>query len=263
MSDFGDHQEEIAVWQQRLQASLTDPNGWLSLVSLTWLEEGDNRCGTAENMAVKLPCGAPDWAATYQLKNGQVNCKMEEVEGLVSTSADECDMQYSSFKWQLIERGGKYGIRVRDTLLPARIRLRPRIFYPVDANMRVCAQVNTLSGTDSIRLRNVLDMEYAIQLVAIVRFELQGEQYELLALDGGPDDLFLILTDETTGELTYGGGRYLYCPRPDVNGQTIVDFNKLYNPPCNFTDYATCLLPPAENHIPLTLTVGEQIYGDH
>jgi uncharacterized protein (DUF1684 family) len=172
-------------------------------------------------------------------------------------------MQSGSVSWEVIERGGRYAIRMRDTLRPARIRLRPREYYPIQPAYRVCAQVLPLEEGDSIQLRNVVNIEYALPLAGKLRFELAGETHELLALDGGPYHLFLAISDETTGEMTYGGGRYLACPRPDARGETVLDFNQLYNPPCVFTDYATCLLPPQENHIPVALEVGEKTYGGH
>jgi uncharacterized protein (DUF1684 family) len=257
------YEAQIETWQAKERASLSDPDGWLSLIGLYWLAAGENHCGSGEDMEIPLPDGLPEWAATYTLAAGQVSCVRNPEAKVQMLDSAQCRMQVGSVSWEVIERGGRYAIRMRDTLRPARIRLRPRAYYPIQPAYRVCAQVLPLTGQDSIRLRNIVNIEYALPLAGKLRFELAGETHELLALDGGPYHFFLAISDETTGEMTYGGGRYLACPRADARGETVLDFNQLYNPPCVFTDYATCLLPPEENHIPLALEVGEKTYADH
>ncbi|MCB0637089.1 MAG: DUF1684 domain-containing protein, partial [Lewinella sp.] len=146
---------------------------------------------------------------------------------------------------------------------PARIRLRAIPHFPTDASYRVRATFVPAAAEETVMMRNVLGMELDVEVMGTLQFQLQGKQCTLTALDGGPDEFFLIFSDNTTGDTTYGGGRYLYCPRPDDKGQTIIDFNKAYNPPCAFTDFATCLLPRAEDNLPLALEAGEKSFGDH
>lgn len=256
-----DYTATIEQWQAQRLASLTIPSGWLSLTGLTWLQEGENTVGSAAEADVQLPAGAPELAATYTLVNGQVSCEPHHSTQLLDAQA--CAMQHGSHSWQLIERAGRYGIRSRDTLLPSRIRLMPLEQFAIDPNYQVYAYWTPATTADSVLMRNVLDMEYYLPLEGTLAFTLQGQAFELQALDGGPNDLFLIFSDDTTGDSTYGGGRYLYCPRPDQRGRTVVDFNKAYNPPCAFTAYATCLLPRAENHLALSVQAGEKTYGDH
>ena len=257
------YEADIEDWRARRMAGLTAPTGWLSLTGLYWLKEGINHCGTAEEARVKLSADAPELVATYTLENGQVACEIMEGSGVEALSADQCAMAYGSQRWNLLERGGRHGVRVRDTLLPARIRLRPIEHFATDPSYRVFGQWEETTDLDSVLMRNVLDMEYYVPVEGKLRFTLNGQLQELIALDGGPDDLFLIFADKTTGETTYGGGRYLYCPRPDEAGRTIIDFNKSYNPPCAFTDFATCLLPRVENNMPIAVLAGEKTYGDH
>ncbi len=258
-----DYNQQIEQWQHDRRASLSEPNGWLSLVGLHWLEEGENKCGSGQDNQVILPRTAPQYVGSYTLNNGNVHCSIKEQEGLSNTSDDNCNMAYEALSWKLIERGGRYGIRIRDSLRPARIRLRAIEFFDIDPNQRVFATWTAAAERDSVLMRNVLDMEYAIPIEGQLTFKLKDKDCTLTALDGGKDELFLIFSDDTTGELTYGGGRYLSCPRPNDKGITIIDFNKSYNPPCAFTEYATCLLPRPENHLPLELLVGEKAYGEH
>lgn len=257
------YEQEIQQWKNDQLASLMAPNGWLSLVGLFWLEEGENLCGSDPQNQVVLPRNAPPLVATYNLNNGRVDCTIEEHDGLSTKPEDNCNMRYQSLTWQLLERGGRHGVRIRDTLRPTYIRLLPMEYFDIDADYRVFAKWTAAAENDSLMMKNVLDMEYAIPVEGSLTFKLGGLSHTLTTLNGGPDDLFIVLSDDTTGDSTYGGGRYLYCPRPNDKGITIIDFNKTYNPPCAFTNFATCLLPLPENHLPIELRVGEKTYGDH
>lgn len=257
------YEESIKEWQRQRKVGLSRANGWLSLVGLHWLKEGENTVGSAADNDIQLVYNAPAHIGTYTLKDGQVSCQLNEIEGLERQEANSCDLRYQSLQWRMIERGGQHGIRIRDTLLPSRIRLRPIDYFPIDPAYRVAAKWTAANTQDSVLMRNVLDMEFPVHIAGSLRFELGGKTHQLTALDGGKNDLFLIFSDDTTGESTYGGGRYLYCPKADASGITIIDFNKTYNPPCAFTKYATCLLPRAENHIELMLEAGEKAFGDH
>ncbi len=255
--------QEIEAWRTQRLADLLAPTGWLSLIGLHWLQEGVNECGSKDGARVPLPNNAPALAATYTLENGQVSCDPNTEAGVVMLAANDCQLEFESLQWQLLERGGRHGVRVRDTLLPTRIRIMAIEYFPIDPAYRVYATWEASKGPDSVLMRNVLGMEYYVPVVGKLRFTLHDRSHELIALDGGPNDLFLIFADSTTGEATYGGGRYLYCPRPDANGRTIIDFNKAHNPPCAFTEFATCLLPRAEDNLPVAVLAGEKNYGDH
>jgi uncharacterized protein (DUF1684 family) len=255
--------QQIEEWRSARMAGLLAPTGWLSLIGLHWLQEGVNECGSKEGVRVPLPGNAPAVAVTYTLNDGQVSCDPNTSAGVTMLSANNCQLEYQSLQWQLLERGGRHGVRIRDTLLPSRIRLAPIEYFPINPAYRVYAAWEPNNGPDSVLMRNVLDMEYYVPVVGKLRFTLDDRLHELTALDGGPNDLFLIFADKTTGETTYGGGRYLYCSRAGADGRTIIDFNKAYNPPCAFTEFATCLLPRVENTLPITILAGEKNYGGH
>lgn len=258
-----DYTQTIEQWRTDRLGNLLAPFGWLSLIGLHWLDEGINECGSKAGASVPLPTPAPSLAATYTLQDGVVSCDPNTANGVVMLDADYCQLGYGALRWQLLERGGRHGVRVRDTLLPTRIRIQAIDYFPIDPTYRVYAKWEPNAGPDSVLMRNVLDMEYYVPIVGKLQFKLADRLHELIALDGGPEDLFLIFADKTTGESTYGGGRYLYCSRPDETGRTIIDFNKAYNPPCAFTAYATCLLPRIENHLPIAVLAGEKTYGEH
>jgi uncharacterized protein (DUF1684 family) len=252
--------EQHQSWKDERMTNLLAPTGWLSMIGLHWLDEGKNSCGSGADQTIPLPDFAPAQAATFTLKNGLVSCDPMTDQGVVVYNAEDCSMGFGSLRWYLLERGGRHGIRIQDTLLPTRIRLAPIQYFPLDPIYRVYATWEAATANASVMMRNVLDMEYAVPVEGKLRFTLAGQQHELIALDGGPDDLFLIFADKTSGETTYGGGRYLYCPRPAADGRTIIDFNRAYNPPCAFTSFATCLLSRIENNLPITLNCGEKDY---
>jgi uncharacterized protein (DUF1684 family) len=71
------------------------------------------------------------------------------------------------------------------------------------------------------------------------------------------DHLFIIFRDLTYRTTTYGAGRFLYAPMPK-DGKVILDFNKAENPPCAFTAFATCPLPPRGNRLNVSIPAGEK-----
>ena len=89
-------------------------------------------------------------------------------------------------------------------------------------------------------------------------FEHKGENFQLLATDGGNNTLFIVFADQTNGKETHGGGRFLYIGIPEEDQMAIVDFNKAENPICAFSDYATCPSPPRENYLPFIVNAGEK-----
>jgi len=94
-----------------------------------------------------------------------------------------------------------------------------------------------------------------------IEFQRDGKTYRIEALDEGDDELFLVFADRTNGHGSYGAGRFLYAPRPDAQGRVALDFNQSYNPPCAFTPFATCPLPPPENRLDLAVLSGEKAYA--
>ena len=256
------YETELLAWRSDRLAELTAPRGWLSLIGLYWLAEGANAFGSRTDHRISLPSPVPANAGVFFLRDTSVRTFVF-ADSSLRVNADSTEFGYGSVEWLLIQRGEQRGVRVRDTLRPARIRLAPIDYYPIDLAYRVQARFTPAQVRSSRLMRNVQGMEYPVAIVGTLDFRLRGKQESLLALDGGEDSLFLIFSDATTGETTYGGGRYLYCSRPDAEGQTIIDFNRAYNPPCAFTEYATCLLPLAENHLELALEAGEKTYGAH
>ena len=266
--------EEIINWRSERVGNLTAPNGWMALAGLFWLREGANTFGSAESSDLVFPEKAPARLGVIHLQGDSVWMEIADgitvtLEDSVVTSATLTDapqpliFSHASLSWFLLQRGGQYGIRLRDAE-NENIRSFAGIdYFPIDAAWQVAAHFRPFAEPETIMVRNVLDMTLPYPTEGTLSFEKGGGTHSLTVLDGGEEEYFLIFTDATTGETTYGGGRYLYAPRADSSGLTVLDFNKAYNPPCAFTEYATCLLPPPQNHLDVAVTAGERRYGKH
>lgn len=265
--------QSIEDWHRERIASLMAPDSWLALAGLFWLEPGDNYFGGNSELLIAFPDKAPDTLGTFRLEGDSVLMIMapglvaevngQEVSQLTMSSSDHPIASFEDLSWILIQRNGKYGIRLWDSKHPKIADTIHIERYAVDPAWRIPAQWIPDSTGQTIRIRNVLDMEMDLATEGRLQFQHDGKNYELTALEGDENTFFMVFADATSGEETYGGGRYLYVDRPDNDGMTYLDFNKAYNPPCAFTEFATCLLPPAENRLELAITAGELNYGDH
>jgi uncharacterized protein (DUF1684 family) len=161
----------------------------------------------------------------------------------------------------VIERGGRLAVRVRDLKSEAGHSFRGIKSYPIEVRWRVAARFAPYDPPKQIPIATINGTLIDEASSGALVFAVDGQSYRLDVL-GKPGDksLFVIFSDETTGRETYGGGRYLYAPAPGADGLVDLDFNKAYNPPCVFTDYATCPLPPRQNRLPFRIEAGEMNY---
>lgn len=268
--------QDISQYRQTRLDELTKPKGWLSVSGLFWLDEGTNTFGAAEDNSFRFPHTDTPTIGAYQKADQDIIFgKIEGVDvthngkpfegGFVDPQAPPVVLNHGPLYWYLIQRGEKVGIRLLDTLADNRMQFSGITTYDPDMAYKVKATVREATESDSVSITNVLGQEMAYPVAAYLQFTLKGEQQELIALDEGGEYYFVIFSDETTGVDTYGGGRFIYPAKPceDCQGITILDFNKSQNPPCAFSDFATCPLPPTENHIPYAITVGEKYNLSH
>jgi hypothetical protein len=129
--------------------------------------------------------------------------------------------------------------------------------YPVSLAWRVQAHFEPHPAGKTLDIVNVTGSLDATPNPGLLHFTFDGEPYSLEALEGTDTQLFLIIADRTSGRDTYGAGRFVYVDLPK-DGRTVIDFNQAYNPPCAFTAYSTCPLPPPENRLDLAVTSGER-----
>ncbi len=262
--------QEWQAWRAARARELQAPRGWLSLAGLFWLAEGKAAFGSAPDNDLVFPTGGPDYLG-HIVKEGDsvwfVAAPGIEIlyEKATVTSAllhpGGGLAQAGRFSWIIIRRGDRIGLRLWDEQNPALQTFSSIPHFPVKRKWRLQAEFIPFAQPRILRVPNILGMEIAQKCPGVLRFKAGGKIHELLALEESAETLFVIFADATTGSKTYGGGRYLQVQIPDTQGKTIIDFNKAYNPPCVFTPYATCLLPPPENRLPISIKAGERNYG--
>ncbi len=268
--------EEIEAWHQERVDRLAQEEGWLSLAGLFWLQEGENRFGAAADNDLVFPEGKAPVAmgvlkragedVTLILEDGvKVQVAEEEKQGsfpLVSDAAGAPTIvEYGPLLFHVIQRGEQVGIRLKDRQHPDLEAFAGVERFPVREQWKVAARFEPYDPPKGIPVPNVLGTVSDIPSPGAVVFESGGETFRIDALDGGPEELFLIYGDETNRAETYGGGRFLYVPKAGEDGTLEVDFNRSVNPPCAFTPFATCPLPPPSNKLALRIDAGEIRYA--
>lgn len=268
---------EIARWDSMRIVGLKAENGWLNLVGLHFLPKGKSSFGSGKQAAIKFPAGTiAELAGYFEVSDSAVSISANKdvvviVNGKTiqqsvifhtdSTPAPE--VRSGNLKWNIIERDGKFAIRLRNLQSDAVKNFKGIERYAIDSTWRVKAVMRENITPVLISITNILGNTSNQPSPGKLFFSLNGKQYTLDALDGGKDELFIIFGDETNGLQTYPSGRYMYIKRPGADGVTYIDFNKAYNPPCAFTDYATCPLPPKQNILAVSIVAGEKNYGHH
>ena len=249
--------DEIAAWRKQREERLKAPGGWLSVAGLFWLHDGANPFGKDANNEIVLPDG-PARAGSFQLSGGKVKVKMDGAEReLWPDSADVATVGRLSL--YVIQRGEKFGIRLKDPDSQYRRAFHGIDYFPARPEYKVTAK--WVAEPSHIPILNVLGQTEEMQSPGYAVFSLQATEYRLRPVLETPDaqELFFIFRDQTSGKETYGAGRFLYSQLPK-DGRVVLDFNKAYTPPCAFTPYATCPLPPAQNRLTVRIEAGEKRY---
>jgi hypothetical protein len=265
----------IETWRAGRVARLTKPDGWLSLAGLFWLQPGRNPVGSDKSSAVVLPGSAPAHAGTIVVDGKAARWEPDpgaavEAGGrpagamaLVDDENGEPTMlRAGSVSFAVIRRGEKLGVRVRDSEAATRKDFRGLEHYPVASDWRFEGRFVPYPAPKHVTVPTILGFPEDDVAPGEIEFTWQGKPYRIMPIfEQGSDELFIIFGDRTNGKTTYGGGRFVYAPMPK-DGKTVLDFNKAYNPPCVFTPYATCALPPPANHLPFEVKAGEKMYAE-
>jgi uncharacterized protein (DUF1684 family) len=170
--------------------------------------------------------------------------------------------QWKDFVWVVIQREDKVGVRFRNLKAKTLLEFKGIERFPVDPIWRVKAKVIP-QDQNPLMIMNVLGQNTAQKHGGQLVFDIEGKTYRLDAIDEGGVRLFVAFADATSGKTTYGSGRFIELDKPDADGYTYIDFNKAYNPPCAFTEFATCPLPPPQNRLSIAIPAGEKKYGQH
>jgi uncharacterized protein (DUF1684 family) len=279
-----DWPEAELAWRTAHAAELQKPDGWLSLIGLEWLDPGDTAVGSSKDNKVRLPESLPAHLAVLRLEQGSVKLLAPRdgfptglhVDGApakeqVLRADPEKDkfnsrIAYGKLEFYAIRRADRFAVRIKDALSPLLLDFHGLSWYAPDAAYRLTAKWVPYVPAKTVSLLTLVGTTYEQRVPGFAEFTLQGKTYRLEPVLEEPQSakLFFILKDTTSSETTYPACRFLYTPLPDHGveheGELILDFNHLENPPCAYTPYATCPLPPAGNRLPVALPVGEQRY---
>ena len=270
------YQKEINEWDAHRVAELKADDGWLNLVGLFWLDEGKNTFGSGDKNVVVFPAGSIDESAGYFQRAGNTVKLVAETSTPVLVGGKPVkeavifntdmrnipEVSFGSLRWSVIMRGDKIGIRVRDLKSPVPAAFKGIERFPANMALIIPAKLHAPETPGSIAITNKIGQTTQQNTPGKLVFNINKRQYSLDALDDG-DSLLIVFGDATNGKTTYPSGRFITVRKPGADGLTVIDFNKAYNPPCAFTDFATCPLPPSQNILPLAIKAGEKKYGHH
>ena len=271
---------QIEAWHAQRIERLRSESGWLTLVGLLPLHEGVNAVGSAADADAVLPAKAPELVGTvtrdadgflFAAASGAdvfrtVDGDTVPVVRLALTPDDPGPptvLHVGSLSFYVIVRGDRSFLRVKDSDSEVRRDFTDVPRFPVDERWRVTARLEPRENHRGVMVGNVLGQQEESPCPGTLVFTLEGRACSLAPIGEPGDGLFIVFGDATNGTETYGGGRFLDADPPDSTGAVVLDFNKAYDPPCVFTPYATCPLPPQENVLPLAVTAGEKTWGDH
>jgi len=264
--DSSAHTMEVQQWQSRRAERLKAEDGWLTLIGLHWLNEGRNVVVLAKPGTPQIEIERAGEKATLHPAAGlTIEGKPVDAPVALRSDADEPGptfVQVGSVRFNVIRRGDRLALRVKDAEAETRTHFAGLEYYPTNAKWRVEAKLEMAHPPKKIPITDITGMTADSISPGSLVFEIDGQEYRLdPILEEGSDELFIIFRDATSKDTTYPAGRYLYSKKPGADGKVIVDFNRAYNPPCAFTPYATCPLPPPQNRLPIRVEAGEKKYS--
>lgn len=276
-STFADEQH---VWRLQRSEKLLKPDGWTSLIGLHWIEPGQHYVGSSDDNGIRLAMGPAQFGMIDRDgervrlvpgKDAALTLDGEPLSGATAlkTDADEGGPSVIGFDdgkgiATVIKRGKRYALRVKHADTPSRTKFAGLQYWPPNPEWHVAGKFVPHPAGKTIPVANIIGTIDEVANPGVIEFERDGKTYRIEALDEGEDTLFLVFADRTNGHGSYGAGRFLDAPKPDASGRMMLDFNHSYSPPCAFTAFATCPLPPPENRLDLAVTAGEKAYtGAH
>lgn len=270
-----EYSKSILKWRAEVDANLRRENSWLALAGLYWLRKGTNLIGSDPSCDIKLPSRAPKNLGRFEFDGNNVTLSVDdnsklEVNGVETKTAlldaDQEDVPSFITTGQLrmvvVRRSKGIGIRLWDNTREQRHTYPPRIWYPVNEAYNIPAVYVRYSTPKIVQMPDILGAVIDEKMAGEVVFRWLGEALKLLVTEEPDHRLYIQFKDLTNGATTFPSTRYLYTD-PEEGGKVFVDFNKAYNPPCSFTDYATCSFAPRENYLNVAIEAGEKYTGRH
>ncbi len=269
------YRNEIEKFHRETENELKKEDGWLALAGLFWLKEGINTVGAGPGFDVQLTdsfkgekfgdIGFFEGNAVLKVENGvEATSGGERVSEIVLASDEmgkPVEIQTGSQTFFLIKRGDRFGIRLKDKNNKTRLTFKKLHWFPTDESYKITARFEGFATPQEVLIPNVLGGAFKMNSPGLLQFSLKGKEYSVQPVEEDGDKLLIIFRDKSNLTETYTGGRFLYTDKP-MDGQVVLDFNQATNPPCAFTHFATCPLPPRQNDIDVSIEAGEKRH-DH
>ena len=268
--------QEEEAWRQAREENMQKPNSWLTIAGLYWLKEGENRFGTAPDNDIQLPEGsAPAQVGKFVRHGDQIRFEAHKnlpitIEGKTvrgKTLRSDTDgkpdiLELNELRMWVIKREDRYAIRMRDFNAPAFKEYKGLTFFPPRQKYRVKGTLIPYESPKTVTVPTAVGTKSEMISPGLVSFQIGKKKHTLQAFGAGPDakSLFFVLRDGTSREETYGASRFMTANVLE-DGTFDMNFNRAYNPPCAYTKFATCPLPPPENILSVRIEAGEMIYG--
>lgn len=264
--------KQVEDWRKKAEEGLRRDNGWLTLAGRYPLKPGENRFGTAPTNDIVFPPGlGPAGMGSLYVEPGKVTLKLvpglkgvnnglELTEKEMGTNPENRDwVQVGRASFHIIERDGRYILRLADKESQVRKNFQGRVWYPVNDNYRVWATYKPYDPIHKVKIVNVIDEVSDEPVPGYVEFDVGGRAHRLDVIGDDSDGLFFVFRDPTAGDTTYGSGRFLHVsPKPKAGERFQMDLNRAYNPPCAFSEFTTCPLPPKQNILNVRIEAGEK-----
>jgi uncharacterized protein (DUF1684 family) len=270
-----DYIKAVEKWRSDEEIDLKKESGWLTVAGLFWLKDGINTIGAGPDFDVRLTdnfkqgkFGEIDFKSGVAILKVESGVEAQSDDKSISTIdlvSDEkgkpTEIRTGSQTFYLIRREDRFGIRLKDGKSKARLTFKGQHWFPIDESYKVTARFEALPEPKELMIPNVLGGHFKMKSPGILKFTLKGKEYSLQPVEEEGGSLFIIFCDKSSLSETYKSGRFLHADKP-VNGEAVLDFNKAENPPCAFTPFATCPLPPPQNSLDVEIKAGEKRY-DH
>lgn len=255
----GNELSELRKWQQQRHDELAGPDSWLGMLGLFWLEPGRNAVGHASDAVVQLPSG-PAHLGDLLWDEGRIFWQPAEgvrLELETDRAGKPSSVEHGNLSFFVVDRDNRLAARLRDRNWASRQPFAGLEYFPDDPAWRIEATWQALTPPLAMQVPNVAGDLKTVLVSHQAVFEVGGESVTLLPMSVSDDEVFFVFRDRTSGKESYGAGRFLKATAA-VNGKITLNFNFAYNPPCAFTPFATCPLPPPENWLPFPVPAGEK-----
>ena len=260
------------AWKALRLESVAGTNGWTTLIGLHWLNEGENSAGSSPtndvvlrsnhfppNLGTFLRRGASvSFASAPEAHVQEAGRAVTKLNLISDPSPHPTQLEIGPVSIIVIDRGERIGLRVRDEKSEARRNFKGLRSFPYDPAWRLAGRFIPYSQPRTLQVPDVTGSFQKFESPGEITFSVRGSECRLaIAIEPEVRDFFIMFRDETAGATTYPAGRFLYVQKPVSGDDVIIDLNRAYTPPCGFTEFATCPLPPRQNHFPFNIEAGE------